>query len=421
MMHLSLGKRFLRTTISLSVLALLLSAAPAPAAAPEDDAAVRVTRLADEYVREYIARNPEMATFEGLPDAPDDKLSDNSLEALAAWQAKEDGWLARLAAIDGAALWGRPEWLTYGFLREALEASKGMRIARHRALAGEPDVRVAGGPGPAGEHPAGGHARRQAEGPRPLRPSAALPRYGDRQPQGRAEARLFDAEAERRARHSSSWTPSSRRRSRTPRSSCPPSGTGIPDSGRMGASASRTEITPAVRRYRDFLKNEYLPRARTSIAISAHPNGAEAYRALFRSMASSGQGRRRDLSPRRKGRSPVRSGGRGDRAEDLQGPGSRGRQEEDGGRSAEPFPDPRRAPGLHQGSRRPGPPGHAGMGRIHAQGRCRGRAHPRLSREDRVERLPVGNPRREPSRRLHDQPLQAGGTVKGAGRAHGLP
>jgi hypothetical protein len=46
------------------------------------DFPARVMRLADEYVREYIARNPETATFEGLADAPDRRLSDNSLEAL---------------------------------------------------------------------------------------------------------------------------------------------------------------------------------------------------------------------------------------------------------------------------------------------------------------------------------------------------
>ena len=34
------------------------------------------------------------------------------------------------------------------------------------------------------------------------------------------------------------------------------------------------EIAPAVRRYRDFLANEYLPAAREAVAITANPNGS---------------------------------------------------------------------------------------------------------------------------------------------------
>jgi uncharacterized protein (DUF885 family) len=41
----------------------------------------------------------------------------------------------------------------------------------------------------------------------------------------------------------------------------------------------RDRIMPAVRRYREFLAGEYLPRARGSIAVSAIPNGEACYRA----------------------------------------------------------------------------------------------------------------------------------------------
>lgn len=249
-----------------------------------DDAAL-VTRLADEYVREYIARNPETATFEGLPDAPDDKLSDNSLEALAAWQAKEDGWLARLAAIDGAALWGRPEWLTYGFLREALEGSKGLRVARLELWpVNQMSGWQAGLAQLASIQPVGGPAARE----KALARFGRVPRYLDTEiinlkeglrlgystPKPNVELTIvqLDALLEAPVGDSPFFDPVKR----------------------DGDAGFRTEwqrlleeeITPAVRRYRDFLKNEYLPKARTSIAISALPNGTEAYRALFRSMAS---------------------------------------------------------------------------------------------------------------------------------------
>ncbi len=285
------GRRFRRATfgVSLSALAFLLFAAPASAGrsgqAAGDDPAARVTRLADEYVREYIARNPEAATFEGLPDAPDDKLSDNSLESLKAWQAKEDGWLDRLAAIDGAALWGRPEWLTYGFLREALEGSKGLRVARLELWpVNQMSGWQAGLAQLAGVQPVGTPIRRE----RALARWRQVPRYLDTEinnlreglrlgystPKPNVELTVaqLDDLLEAPVGDSPFFLPAKR-------------------DGDAGFRAEwerlLTEaITPAVRRYRDYLKNEYLPKARISIAVSALPNGAEAYRALFRSFAT---------------------------------------------------------------------------------------------------------------------------------------
>ena len=43
------------------------------------------------------------------------------------------------------------------------------------------------------------------------------------------------------------------------------------------------QITPALIHYRDFLKNEYLPKARDIISVSAIPNGKICYAALLRS------------------------------------------------------------------------------------------------------------------------------------------
>jgi uncharacterized protein (DUF885 family) len=43
-----------------------------------------------------------------------------------------------------------------------------------------------------------------------------------------------------------------------------------------------TEIKPALRRYRDYLANEYLPVAREAIAATANPDGAACYRAAIR-------------------------------------------------------------------------------------------------------------------------------------------
>jgi hypothetical protein len=52
----------------------------------------RVSEMADTYYVAWIARNPEVATFQGLPGAEHGRLTDNSPGALAAWQRREDDW-----------------------------------------------------------------------------------------------------------------------------------------------------------------------------------------------------------------------------------------------------------------------------------------------------------------------------------------
>lgn len=82
-----------------------------------------VHRLADEYVAAYFERYPEAATRRGIPGTDHGRVTDNSLDALARWQAREDAWLARVRAVESARLEGRPAWVTYGILRELLERS----------------------------------------------------------------------------------------------------------------------------------------------------------------------------------------------------------------------------------------------------------------------------------------------------------
>ena len=41
-------------------------------------------------------------------------------------------------------------------------------------------------------------------------------------------------------------------------------------------------INPAMRRYRDYLANEYLDAARAELSITANPDGLECYEALLR-------------------------------------------------------------------------------------------------------------------------------------------
>src|SRR5262245_51602521 len=106
-----------RTSLAASILLSALTAQAAPT--PTDDAA-RVTRLADEYVAAYVRRYPEGTVLSGMEAPGFERLFDNSMRADRNWKKREEAWWQALSKIDGKALVGKPEWITYGFLREAL-------------------------------------------------------------------------------------------------------------------------------------------------------------------------------------------------------------------------------------------------------------------------------------------------------------
>src|SRR5262245_66180603 len=88
-----------------------------PASKPQPEAAdARVRALADAYLRGYFDRNPEARTLYGVPGAHHDQLSDNSRDALKAWQSKEDGWLAEARQIDPASIQAVPLRGTYAIV-----------------------------------------------------------------------------------------------------------------------------------------------------------------------------------------------------------------------------------------------------------------------------------------------------------------
>src|SRR5213075_625914 len=99
----------------------------APAPEPAD---AQVRALADAYLEGYFQRNPDQVTLYGVPGRRHDALPDNSLEALKAWQAKEDGWLEQAKRIDPAAIASGPLRGTYAIVREALESSVAVRGCR---------------------------------------------------------------------------------------------------------------------------------------------------------------------------------------------------------------------------------------------------------------------------------------------------
>ncbi|HET7599419.1 MAG TPA: DUF885 domain-containing protein [Gemmatimonadales bacterium] len=251
--------------------------APEPAAGP----AARVRAIADEYLAARLQAFPELGTQFGIPGARHDRLRDVSAAGERAWQAHEDRFRAELREVDPAKLRDTPEWVLDGLLREELEASARLRVCRNRLWT---------------VHPLTGWqatyaalASVQPVGTEELR-RETLARW-------RALPALIDGEiANLREGVRLGYTAPKVNVERVlagmdrlvemPAADLPFAGPANRDS----TPAFRAEllevitsgIAPAMRRYRDYLRDEYLGVAREAIAVTANPNGTECYRAAIR-------------------------------------------------------------------------------------------------------------------------------------------
>jgi uncharacterized protein (DUF885 family) len=251
-----------------------------PAPAQGEDATATARRVAQEFVDGYYHQFPDEAYENGYPDTPMDRLGDRSVAAIAAWQAREDAWLATLKQIDPAKLDGTDAAIPYAFTRDRLEASVERRVCRTDLWNVSPtwtgwQSMLAS---TFAQQPVGTDAERATA----LVRLRAVPDYlgtdianlragmaaGVLAPNsnvhavlGQVQAMLDDA----------------------------------PEVSPFYEPASRTEdaafkqqvlalvvysINPAIRRYRDFLAKEY--RGRDTVGVAANPDGAACYAASVR-------------------------------------------------------------------------------------------------------------------------------------------
>lgn len=265
----------------LSQAATARATGPEIAAIPGWNPAQRVTELADAYVKAWFKAFPEEATYSAPPGARHDRLTDNSLAAIQAWEKIEDDLAVRLAEVREESLWGTPEWVTYGFLREALESSRGLRVCRNELW---PANQMTGWQ---------------------VRATQLL----SMQPVGTADLR---AQALARWRGLSIYVDTEianlkeglRQGYSTPKRNVglvleqldgilaapvaespffdPATRDDDPAFRKAWEELVRDVIYPAVRRYRDYLKSEYLPAAREPQTVAANPDGARCYAASLR-------------------------------------------------------------------------------------------------------------------------------------------
>lgn len=273
---------FARLTLTvLPLLALTVASCGGAAPAPQPpDAAAAALAVAQEFVDGYYHQFPEEAYEVGYPDTPMDRLGDRSAAATAAWRAREDQWLARLAAIDPALLDGTAAAIPYAFSRDRIEAS----VARRVCHTGEWNISPTWTGWQSmlastfGQQPVSTDAERATA----LTRLRAVPGYLDNEianaragmaagylaPHSNVRAVIAQADAMLAGPPQSSpfFDPAARA----------PSDAFKKDVGTLIAES----INPAIRRYRDFLQKEY--RGRDEVGISANPDGAACYAASLR-------------------------------------------------------------------------------------------------------------------------------------------
>jgi uncharacterized protein (DUF885 family) len=251
----------------------------APAAEPPD---AKVRALADAYLDGYFERNPDQVTVYGVPGRRHEKLPDNSLDSLKAWQNREDAWLLQARAIDPAAISSSALRSTYAIVREALDSSIGLRVCRNELWTVSQFVnawQVQDGYLVTIQPVGSDEARTDA-----LARWGALPRYVDVEignlreglkagysaPKGNVRIVIAQMDSLISGPLADSPFDSPSVRDKTP------------GFRKQYDALVRDRIVPAFKRYRDFLEREYLPAARETIGLSAIPNGAACYDASVR-------------------------------------------------------------------------------------------------------------------------------------------
>jgi uncharacterized protein (DUF885 family) len=268
-----------------ALFALVLAAAcgspaepPPPAPPPGNN---RAKSLADAYLDGYFERNPEVITYYGVRGRRHDRLSDNSPDALKAWRAKEDAWLREAQTIEPATIAAAPLKATYAIVRETLEGGVAAR-ACHTELWNVSQM--------TGWHVQFGYlVTIQPVGTDEARADAlarwqSLPRFIDTEianlreglrlgysaPNGIVSIVIDQMNTLITSPPADSPFLSPAQRDKTP------------EFRKAWEALVKEELTPAFIRYRDFLSTDYLPAARTEIAVAAIPMGNDCYRAAVR-------------------------------------------------------------------------------------------------------------------------------------------
>jgi uncharacterized protein (DUF885 family) len=260
-----------------------LACAAAQSAQPSADPA-RVTGLADQYVAQYKVRFPMQFEFSGLTPERHDGVDIHAPADVAKWQAFEKELQGELLRISPDTLVGKPEWVTWHFLNQALKQDLGTALCRNELWGVAPLGWQTALPQLAGIQPVGTEAQRAQA----LARWRHLPAWVDQEIANLKEGQRLGFSA-------SSATVKATVAQLDAAVDLPTDKTGYLDPVKRAKSPQFTQqwtkliaggLMPAIRRYRDFLRDQYLPHARQSSSIEGHPNGRACYRGLIFSIVT---------------------------------------------------------------------------------------------------------------------------------------
>lgn len=276
----SIGAQMIRTILLLTAATTLAWTATAAAETPEQ----RLNALADRFTAEVVAYDPTFSYFTGLPNTDHSRFADRTPEALAAWDATETSDLKALNAIDNSGL-PPADRAAYAVLKEQLESDLQMRVCKTELWNVNHFNSWQGAFAQVAEQQPVGTADARAQA---LKRWASVPRYLDVEianlKRGLAQGYSAPQSVVRRVINqmdgliaapvdkSPFYSPAARDTD--------------PAFKAAFAEIISDQIAPAIVRYRDYLKSEYLPKAREGIAISDLPDGPACYQAFLRSFTT---------------------------------------------------------------------------------------------------------------------------------------
>ena len=267
---------------ALVVLVSLSACDRTPAGPPLAEIVKEMNAVADGYLRSYLTAFPENALAIGARDPHPSILGDHSLPALKKWEERENELLARLRTIEVTPIEQDAEGVTYRFLQHLLEAAQGFRACRTElwnvsptwtgwqaslpVLAGMQNTST-----PAAQQDA---IARWSQLPKWLDDEIANLNEGLKQgysaPKGNVQSVIAQVDAMLTAPVKDSPFVQMAKAD-------------APASFRTKLEAlEKTQIRPAIARYRDFLKTSYLPAAREAIGVTANPQGQACYAAAVK-------------------------------------------------------------------------------------------------------------------------------------------
>jgi len=272
--------------LAASLFVMLLISACASEDERRASLAARVDSIADAFFDANLELNPELYTSFGLANADHSRIRDNSLAGVKAAEARFDAFRASADAIDPSSLEGTPQEVTFAVFRDALDSELATRVCRFElwGVASYVNGWQAQYTDLAIFQPVGTDTLRAQA----LARARAIPRFIANEIDNLREGlRLGYSSPKVIVRSVISQL--DELTSGPPVRSPFHSPADRDSSAAFSSTLTRIiagDINPAIRRYRTFLQDEYLPKAREALGVSANPDGTTCYAATVRAFAT---------------------------------------------------------------------------------------------------------------------------------------